>query len=378
MTTAKTLPKNSGSPPKGANVSAQQWQILNSLAAHGKLSGVPPAILAGIETAEAPAGYDIGDTPNGNNSDNAGGFFGITGNPTNNESTVAAYENQAQEAASIFATQLSRNNGNALAAEFAYQNGPNAVPGVPINGKLPTLEGVGQFYDLDLPAVIGGHFGNGSGISTISKKLEETFIPTGPGPLVGVTSAGAAAKALVTGNGLATGVGGELPAGSSTAAKAGEPGSSSSQSSNVLTGVESGISKDLEVAGFFLGGVAAALVGLWLLVKRQSQMEEFGWLLLFAGAADIWAVSTKRNPICVLKAAVSGDTSDACAGSLTSGEVTGGILTVLAGGALLKSLGGNNVTSTGNGSSSEEGATSEEESGAAEGAAAAEVPEALP
>ena len=134
-TPAHLTPTSSGAKPAGlTKVTASQWQSLLHLSATGQLHGVPPAVIAAVQQAEAPA---LGSTW-GINSEGYGGGFGV-GAGTNAGQVASAsdlydqegtgYDAQAIAAADVFSNQLISNNGNVLAAEFAYQNGPNATPG---------------------------------------------------------------------------------------------------------------------------------------------------------------------------------------------------------------------------------------------------------
>lgn len=114
--------------PKGFD--PQQQQLLQSLSDQGKLSGVPPQIIAYIQQAESGFGFNAGGAIN---SSNFGGYFGLANNtkyPAGSTSTALlkstspdSYTYQAQIAASSFAADLQTSNGDLIGAENIYQTG---------------------------------------------------------------------------------------------------------------------------------------------------------------------------------------------------------------------------------------------------------------
>lgn len=105
------------------------WEItsLQNLAAQGKLYGIPPQIIAYIDSAES-SGNAGGSS---RSSTGYGGWFGLHDNvaypggkltPAQlSDTSPAGFELQAQIAASEFASLLTKNGGNPLKAEQAYQ-----------------------------------------------------------------------------------------------------------------------------------------------------------------------------------------------------------------------------------------------------------------
>jgi hypothetical protein len=378
-----TLPSSGPKPAGLTKVTSSQWATLENLSIHGKLHGVPPAIVGAIQQAEAPG---LGSTW-GINSEGYGGGFGVgvgtESGTVPSESDLldqngAGYEAQAIAASDVFSNQLISNNGDVFAAEFGYQNGPNATPGVPINGVLPTTEGVGIFAKItSIPSILAGKWGTGTGQSRVAQALGE-LVPNdkvlsqgaaqaglGPGPGPGTTTA--ADKAVVAADAVTeSGASGGTSSGSAPAASA-------------LSSISGDVTKDLQVAGYLLGGAACIIVGLIFVTKRKSQMEEIGWLLLWIGAMLLWSVLTKRSPVCVFKAVVSGTDTSGCAGTISGGNLFAGTLTALgavfAGSALLsaaKGVGGGGGGG-GNGSSEEKTGESTAESAGGETAAAGET-----
>lgn len=186
MTTATTLTTGSSASSPGLvkPVPIPSWQVasLNTLAAQGKLSGIPAAFLEVIDSAESSGGGG------GINSANYGGFFGLagTGHYPAGTSTRAllstpgpgSFATQAQIAASEFASLLPGAGGTPLRAESAYQQGPNA----PFN---PSGEGV-RFFEEYLglspgsSKVTGSPAGSSSatgGSSSPSSSSLLTYIP---------------------------------------------------------------------------------------------------------------------------------------------------------------------------------------------------------
>ena len=103
------------------------WEAnqLDTLGNQGKLHGISPQILAGIDLAESSGtgGYA--------NSSGYGGWFGLSqadingygGNVSLTSTSQHAFDQQAEVAASIFANLLARHNGSVDNAEMAYQGG---------------------------------------------------------------------------------------------------------------------------------------------------------------------------------------------------------------------------------------------------------------
>lgn len=354
-TPAHLSPTTSGAKPAGlTKVTAAQWESLLSLSSTGQLSGVPPTVIAAIQQAEAPA---LGETW-GVNSEGYGGGFGVgTAQLLPSEledQSGAGYDAQAESAASTFANQLISNNGNVLSAEFAYQNGPNATP------TASGLEGVKVFQSLSaVPDIISSHFGNGTGESKLSTEVLALLPGAGtsaggvvPGLNFKVTETAAQAAASATAAAAAA-----TPQGDTTPAAA--------KSSGVLSGIESDVHKDLEVAGYLLGGTALVIIGLILAFKSKSDNKEVGWLALWAGGMLLWATLTKRSPVCVFKAIVSGTDTTGCVGTISGGNLFAGTLTAIGAadlGSKLLGSGGSGGGGGGGGDTGEESDTSTAES----------------
>jgi len=110
------------------------WQIseLQKLAIGGELSGVNPVALGVIDDAESSG------SGGGINPENYGGWFGLgvgstypAGTPTAallSATTPAAFDTQAEIAASTFAQDLNAQGGNPVLAEEVYQSGKAAGP----------------------------------------------------------------------------------------------------------------------------------------------------------------------------------------------------------------------------------------------------------
>jgi hypothetical protein len=108
-------------------IPAWEIQSLQNLAAKGQLYGIPPQIIAYIDSAESS-----GNTGGSSRSSTGyGGWFGLKDNTAYpggtltsaqlNDTTPAGFALQAQIAASEFASLLTKNGGNPLKAEQAYQ-----------------------------------------------------------------------------------------------------------------------------------------------------------------------------------------------------------------------------------------------------------------
>lgn len=125
-----------------------QTQQLDTLSSQGKLSGLPPSVLAAIDIEES-GGYGGGINPQG-----YGGWFGLgvgqAGSGLLGATDPAAFDAQAQMAAADYATQLQRYGGNTYQAETAYQNGS-------YNGSFSP--GVSVFQELGIPQSIGSGAG---------------------------------------------------------------------------------------------------------------------------------------------------------------------------------------------------------------------------
>lgn len=164
MTTANTILYASGPgavgdtgsklPPQGfPDLPSWQIQQLNSLAESGQLSGVPPQVLALIAKAES------GGQGGSINSSGYGGFFGLAPNQNYSGNSVTtsqlqgtdvnSFSAQAITAAGLFRSLLNQFGGNPVAAEYAYQNGPNAGPG-------GTTEGASLFQQFGLTGTVPG------------------------------------------------------------------------------------------------------------------------------------------------------------------------------------------------------------------------------
>lgn len=102
-----------------ANIPLWQQQELQKLSAENMLSGVDPQILGAIDLAES---HGIGGSVN---SSGYGGYFG-TSSSTDTQTGTSAFDAQAVSAAGTFARMLEQFNNDPLAAENAYQLGPNA------------------------------------------------------------------------------------------------------------------------------------------------------------------------------------------------------------------------------------------------------------
>jgi hypothetical protein len=229
-----------------------------------------------------------------------------------------------------------------LAAEYAYQNGPyaaapNAADLAAYNaGESSPLEGVGIFQKFGVPDVLTGKWGSGTGESLFANAISAlgfTGSKTSSAYTTGGATGGSAAPSGSIGSGL--GAVGSTASGAVSGAAASVSGSvagggTSNSSGGILGSVESAVVKDLEVAGLLLGGAAGMGVGIYLLAKRQSQLEEIGWLSLWGGGVVLWSVLTKRSPLCVLQAAVDGTDTSACVGTITGGNLLGGLLTAIA------------------------------------------------
>ncbi|HXQ58449.1 MAG TPA: hypothetical protein VN799_00075 [Acidimicrobiales bacterium] len=161
------------------------WQItsLQQLAAQGKLYGIPPQIIAVIADAEEP--HNGGGV--GINSSGYGGYFGLGtsaypgGSVTTaqlNDPSPASFAAQAQVAASLFASLLSKNNNNPVAAEQAYQTG--SAGGTPGEGaKLMSQYVGGQI-------ITPGSVPAGSSSSGSPSGSGSSCTPVGPNlPIVG-------------------------------------------------------------------------------------------------------------------------------------------------------------------------------------------------
>ena len=127
------------------------WEAnqLDTLGNQGKLHGISPQILAGIDLAESSGtgGYA--------NSSGYGGWFGLSqsdingygGNVGLTSTSQNAFDQQAEVAATIFANLLAQHNGSVSAAEMAYQGGSH--------------EGVNIFHQYGITDQ--GGFGMGGG-----------------------------------------------------------------------------------------------------------------------------------------------------------------------------------------------------------------------
>jgi len=160
------MPWPSGFPP-------WQEQVLQSLAAQGKLSGLNPLDIAGIEEAETGGWSGGAINPSG-----YGGYFGLStaDGPTAVElntggastppsaSTLSSYTVQAQDAANIFSQQLQRYGGNIAQAETGYQDG--SYSGTPSGGAAIVESVVGT--DSAGNPTPGGTVGSGGGANTVS------------------------------------------------------------------------------------------------------------------------------------------------------------------------------------------------------------------
>ena len=390
-TPAHLTPTSSGAKPAGlTKVTASQWQSLLHLSATGQLSGVPPAVIAAVQQAEAPA---LGSTWSINSSGYGGGFgVGVGTVPGTvpvetdlKDQSGAGYDAQAIAAAHVFSDGLIANNGDVQAAEFFYQNG-NRTPGVPYlsNGKmvLPTTEGVKVFQAIQgVPGIISSHFGNGTGKSTLATKLENYILgnpqafygivpgtPSNPNPSQGAAVPGLDVPLLET---PAVAAADKAQA----AADTGAIPTTAASSGGLLGSIETGVHDDLMVAGYLLGGAAALILGAVLAFKQQSGSEEIGWLLLWLGGTVLWATLTKRSPICVFKSVVSGTNTTGCVGTISGGNLFAGTLTALgavfAGSAALNALKGTSGGGGGGGGGGNE-KTSAEDTAGSEGSTVAE------
>jgi hypothetical protein len=133
-------------------IPAWQAQQLQALASQGDLSGVDPAILAAIDQAESSGqGGAI-------NSSGYGGYFGLgagssypAGSPTAallQGTGPAAFDTQAELAASEYASLLEATGGNTYAAEAAYQTG--------LGSGISSTEGTNVFASLGVPLTASG------------------------------------------------------------------------------------------------------------------------------------------------------------------------------------------------------------------------------
>jgi hypothetical protein len=115
-------------PGQWANIPQWQINILNALGQGGKLSGVNPKVLAGIDQAES-SGSGGAINPEG-----YGGYFGLSpstvypgGNVVGQQAELgtdpSAFTRQAEVAGAEFSSLLASHQGNITAAEQAYQGG---------------------------------------------------------------------------------------------------------------------------------------------------------------------------------------------------------------------------------------------------------------
>jgi len=129
------------------------WEAnqLNSLGQQGKLYGVSPQILGGIDLAESSGegGYA--------NSEGYGGWFGLSQSDINlyggraalTDTSQQSFDVQAEAAAAIFANLLAQHGGNIYTTEEAYQGGSH--------------EGADIFTEYGLTNQGGSVSGNGKG-----------------------------------------------------------------------------------------------------------------------------------------------------------------------------------------------------------------------
>lgn len=104
-----------------------EWQDLQNLSQQGDLSGINPIVIGSIDQAES-SGKGGGINPEG-----YGGFFGLSESGTYPGGQVtpqllqgtdaSSFEQQAEIAASAYASYLQQAGGNPIAAEEIYQTG---------------------------------------------------------------------------------------------------------------------------------------------------------------------------------------------------------------------------------------------------------------
>ena len=104
-----------------------EWQDLQDLSQQGDLSGINPIVIGSIDQAES-SGNGGGINPEG-----YGGFFGLSESGTYPGGQVTpqllqgtdadSFEQQAEIAASAYASYLNQAGGNPIAAQEIYQTG---------------------------------------------------------------------------------------------------------------------------------------------------------------------------------------------------------------------------------------------------------------
>jgi len=169
-----------------APIPSAQITWLNNLSNAGKLWGIPPQILAVIDFAES-GGETAGA---GINSSGYGGYFGLgTGSYPGgsvtaaqlNANNQASFEAQAQVAASEFASLLTKNGNNPVAAEQAYQTG--SPTGTPSEGAKMMAQ---YTNGLSIKPGTGSASSSSTGSSSSSGASTTGCNPVGPNlPVVG-------------------------------------------------------------------------------------------------------------------------------------------------------------------------------------------------
>lgn len=151
--------------PVNPHLPAAYVTELNALSSAGKLSGIPPQVLGFIMEAESGPSYEGGGW-NGK----AGGWFGLEpgdGGITQAQITSqSTFDQQAEIAASIYATGLQKANGNPIAAENYYQTG----------NLSSAANGAGIFESYGLQSLAGA-------LTSIADAGGATPANPAPGPL---------------------------------------------------------------------------------------------------------------------------------------------------------------------------------------------------
>lgn len=213
-----------GAYPSG--LPAQYQQELEALSQANKLSGLPPQILAYIMQAESGPSYEGGGW-NGK----AGGWFGLEpgdGGITQAEITSqTTFDQQAQIAASIYATGLSKAAGNPIEAENYYQT-----------GVLTTAaNGAKIFEQYGLQDLVGALSSTGAGAAG-------SVVPASPTPLGPL--------------GSGVNVGGNVSLGWAT------------DLDNLLQDIAGGFGIGWKAVLSIIGGIMLVGVGLMILLRHQE------------------------------------------------------------------------------------------------------------
>lgn len=152
---------------------AQQAQILNTLASEGQLSGLNPAILSAI--AQEESGDELAGA--GINSAGYGGYFGLApnksypGGQVNSADLDAdnpfSFAHQAIVAASAFSSYLQQTGGNVAQAESMYQTGsPTGETGGGVSVVQQYLNGASPYAEAGQTAVSGSGTATGGSVAS--------------------------------------------------------------------------------------------------------------------------------------------------------------------------------------------------------------------